>query len=231
MHVFYDPDFVNGQNVLVGDEFAHCVKVLRHDRGDKICIIDGKGHRALVQITRIDKQLLKYTVLERQVAKPKPFRTHLMIAPTKNIERMEWLIEKLGELQIDEITFIETQNTIRRKIRTDRLERKLVSALKQSKGPYKTTLNDILPWKNALSHIDENTLLAYVEKGLPYITESHLKHQSTTLLIGPEGDFTEKETNEAMSKGAKKVSLGHATLRTETAAFYACSAINLTNKY
>jgi len=231
MHVFYDPYFQGQDGSLSGEEFQHCVKVLRQQQGDQINLVNGQGLKALATIKSISKRALDYQIEVVEKSEPKNFSTHLLIAPTKNTDRIEWMVEKLAELQVDKITFFQSTNSVRKKLNTARLEKKVISALKQSKGSYKTHVEDVIPWSQVLSEINANTVIAYVDKELPYITKAISPQQEIKILIGPEGDFTPLEVKEALDKGAKTISLGKSTLRTETAGLFVCQAVNLINEY
>ncbi len=231
LHSFYDPDFDGGDGSLFGEEHHHCVQVLRHAAGDTIKILNGKGLMGRVQIKEVTKKSLNYEILENRELDPKGFSIHLFIAPTKNIDRMEWMVEKLGELHVDKITFIRTANSERSKIRLDRMERKVISAMKQSQSGWKTHFEDIIHFEDSLSAIDEKTLIAHVSREHPYISNELISGAEIKIFIGPEGDFTGEEVMKAQDMGAKAVSLGRSTLRTETAGLMACQAINFINQY
>ncbi|MEM8939916.1 MAG: RsmE family RNA methyltransferase [Bacteroidota bacterium] len=232
MNRFYNENAREGTHVLSEEESRHCSLILRHQEGDKIVILDGKGgiHKSL--LTQINKRSCKYEILESNYAEKKDFEVHLVIAPTKNIDRIEWLIEKLEETGIDKITFIETQNSERRKLRLERLEKKAISAMKQSGSPFLIEINNLTNFNSAVSTINDRIkLIANVNMSNTHISQ-HLKpNENTTILIGPEGDFSDDELRIAKGWGFIPTSLGNNTLRTETAGLMACSFINFINRF
>lgn len=218
MHLFYQPEFTSGEHTLNDEEFHHCVKVLRHVEGDLIHITDGKGSRCSAAIIQINKNALEFSVKEVALTPPPSFEVNLFIAPTKQQERMEWMVEKLCEIGITSITFIQTTNSERSKLRIDRLEKKALSALKQSKGNWITRLNAMVDFDKSLSATQSPIkLIAAVTDNSPFYGSIIRPGISTDIFIGPEGDFTQKEIVLAQNKGAKTVSLGPKILRTETA--------------
>jgi 16S rRNA (uracil1498-N3)-methyltransferase len=232
MHLFYQPLHKNGNFHLENEEFSHCVKVLRHQKGDTIQLTDGKGTLVQAQITDIDKKKLNYHPLKEEQVPKKPFHIHLMIAPTKQMERMEWMVEKACELGIDQITFLYTQNSERPSIKLERLEKKAVSALKQSKGAYKTILEKMLPLEQVITTETTNQkFIAIVKNGLPHLIRQAEPNSSISLLIGPEGDFTNEELTLTEKYGFQPISLGNRVLRTETAGLIAVTLVNAVNGY
>lgn len=228
MHLFYQSQLPEIQN-LDQDESKHCIKVLRKQVGDEINLIDGKGTFYKAKITNANAKKCEFEIIET-IKEPKPsFHRHLAIAPTKNMDRMEWLIEKVTELGIDEISFFQSFHSERKIIKIDRLEKKVISAMKQSMKAKKPILNEIISFNKLLESAEaENKLIAYVN----FENEVHMKNElnnqkDSLVLIGPEGDFTPEEVNLASIKGFKKVSLGNSRLRTETAALAAVHLMNL----
>ncbi len=230
MHLFYKPDLTEN-SALEGDEFHHCVKVLRHKEGDVVYITNGQGIMYKVTINSISKWALQFSTVERLDQLPKPFGIHLFICPTKNFDRMEWMVEKAGEIQVDEITFITSQNSERPKANLGRLEKKAVSALKQSKSAWKMKLNPIQPFSKVIPSLSGDSYLAYVEEKQQSLYHEMKTKSQVNLFIGPEGDFTLEEVILAKENGIKTVSLGKSVLRTETAGLLACHTVNLKNGY
>lgn len=230
MHLFYKPDLAEN-STLEGDEFHHCVKVLRHKEGDVVFMTNGEGILHKVTIDRITRGVLQFSTTERLDQPPKPFRVHLFICPTKNFDRMEWMVEKAAEIQVDEITFITSQNSERPKANLGRLEKKAVSALKQSKSAWKLQLNPIQSFSQAINSLTGESFLAYVEEKQQMLNDVISMGKPTNLFIGPEGDFTADEVALAKKQGIKMVSLGKSVLRTETAGLLACHTVNLVNGY
>ena len=231
MLFFYQPEVPNGLFQLEGDEFQHCVRVLRKKVGDQIGIVDGKGALYTAEINEISKRELTFNVIEKQTLAPKSFYNHIAIAPTKNMDRIEFFVEKACELGVDEISFILTKNCERRKLKTDRLIKKAISALKQSKSGYLTQIKELQPFENWLKSQKQSGLIAMVDDGLPNVNDQLNPEYPATILIGPEGDFTQEEVALAVNAGFEKVSLGKSTLRTETAGIIAAHAVNVANRY
>lgn len=232
MTVFYEKSISEGQRHLSEDESKHCAQVLRKKPGDHVQIFDGMGGLYTVALTEVNKRACQFEVVEETHRAQKPFRLHLAIAPTKNIDRMEWMVEKLGELGVDEITFLKTENSERTKLRIDRLERKAVSAMKQSKYPFLTHINDVRSFKELIqSTNDSEKWIAHVDHEHSYLGTVAKPNKTTMILIGPEGDFSPREVQEATEAGFQAVSLGQTTLRTETAGLAACHLINVINRF
>lgn len=232
MTIFYAKKLNNGVNYLSEEESKHCALVLRHKNGDEIQIFDGNGGKHLAVLTQIHKKSCEFEIIRSEISPKKLFSIHLAIAPTKNMDRMEWLIEKLSEIGVDEVTFIQTKHSERKKLRIDRLEKKAVSAMKQSGNPFLLKLNDLTPYHKFIDSVSsELKLIAHVDDSHTYIREALDPNKSITILIGPEGDFSLDEVEKAKKTGFHTTSLGQNTLRTETAGFVACCAVNSANSY
>ncbi|WP_258098456.1 RsmE family RNA methyltransferase [Marinoscillum pacificum] len=232
MIYFYHPDIVKGSFELPEEEHMHCSKVLRKTAGDKVGIYDGIGGDYTIQLTEVSKKVTRFEVVEKKQLPAKKFYNHIAIAPTKNIDRIEWFVEKACELGVDEISLILTKNCERTKIRIDRLEKKAVSALKQSKSGYLTKINDLVKFDLFLKNTSaDSKFIAVVENNLPYYSKVIRPHNSILTLIGPEGDFTPEEASKAFTSGFEKISLGSSTLRTETAGLAAGHFVNMINEY
>lgn len=231
MTVFFEPHISTGIRSLSEEESKHCYSVLRHKVGDEIILMDGIGTVMSARLSSVGKKICEFEELERKVADPKSFRIHLGIAPTKNVDRMEWMVEKLGEIGVDEITFLKAANSERSKIRIDRLKRKALSAMKQSKYPFLLQINELTTLNDFLtrSQSDEKWIAHVGEH--PYLADMCKKEQSVTLLIGPEGDFSLNELELAQNQGFRPISLGTTTLRTETAGLMACHFVNVVNGF
>lgn len=211
------------------EESKHCVKVLRMQNGDEINLIDGKGAFYKAKITNANHKKCEFEIIETSKEEQSKFHRHLAIAPTKNMDRMEWLIEKATEIGIDEISFFSSFHSERKVIKIERLEKKVISAMKQSIKAKKPILNELKPLNSILENTKaENKFIAYVD----FENKIHLKNElgnqkNTLILIGPEGDFTLEEVQSAIKKGFRKVSLGNSRLRTETAALAAIHLMNI----
>ncbi|MCX2744269.1 16S rRNA (uracil(1498)-N(3))-methyltransferase [Mangrovivirga sp. M17] len=230
MQLFYHPE-IKTDNKLPEQEAIHCVKVLRKTTGDEIHVMDGKGHLYTCRITDTSKKSCEVEILDEKYFKNDFPEINIIIAPTKNSDRMEWFSEKAVELGVGKITVILTDNTERKKFKTDRIEKKIISAAKQAgrfhipqlEGPVK--LSDVLD-KNENSQ----KFICYVEEKQPiHLYDAIVVGQDTDILIGPEGDFSKDEYNNAINHGYKPVSLGEFRLRTETAGISAVQIAVLKN--
>jgi 16S rRNA (uracil1498-N3)-methyltransferase len=230
MTIFYKNDIKEGVNSLYEEESKHCAQVLRHQKGDEIFIFDGNGGKHRSILTQVSKKTCEFKIVESTFTPKKQFRVHLAIAPTKNIDRMEWLIEKLSEIGVDEVTFIQTKHSERKKLRMDRLEKKAISAMKQSGNPFLMQLNELVTYNQFLKTVNADIkLIAHVDSNHSYIGNELKSEKTVSILIGPEGDFSEEEMKQARESGFKAISLGNNTLRTETAGFVACCVVNVVN--
>lgn len=231
MYLFYTPD-IDNCHFLSEEESQHCVRVLRYERGDEILLTDGKGTTYTARITNPHPKHCEFEILSSQRQKKShPFFLHIAIAPTKNIERMEWMVEKCTEIGIDEITPLLCRYSERKQIRTDRLEKIILSAAKQSLTPYLPKLNNLTDYDTFIAQAKEETrFIAHCyEQDKRELKNEIQPGKSCLVLIGPEGDFSEKEVENAIGRGFIPVSLGKSRLRTETAAIVACHTAVLMN--
>jgi 16S rRNA (uracil1498-N3)-methyltransferase len=228
--VFFHPELTSGANYLTEEEAWHAIKVLRLRKGDSVTLVDGKGNSAEAIIADIKSNACLLSGITNIMGSRKsPVNIHLAIAPTKQIERFEFLLEKVTEIGIHRITPLLCSNSERQQIRTDRLRKVVIAAMKQS---LKTTLplldeltrfNDFIKtpgdYLKTIAHCrdGEKSNLAQIVKGSALVQ----------ILIGPEGDFTKEEIQAAMQTGFRSVSLGESRLRTETAGIVAVHTINL----
>ncbi|TKC01932.1 16S rRNA (uracil(1498)-N(3))-methyltransferase [Pedobacter cryotolerans] len=233
MHVFYTPDIASDLYTLNEEESRHCSKVLRLIKGDIIHLIDGKGGFYKAEITEVGKKNVQLQVLETQLEYGKRnHHLHIAIAPTKNIDRLEWFLEKATEIGIDEITPIICDRSERKIVKEDRLEKVITSAVKQSLTAYHPKLNPTITYQNFIKqNLQGNKMIAHCMEGdkVP-ISKNAATQQSYTILIGPEGDFSPEELHIALQNGYKPVTLGNTRLRTETAALAACFEVNYINR-
>lgn len=232
MNRFYDKDAQPPYGQLSEDESKHCLRIFRHQVGDQIEVLDGKGSVHLCEIAEVSKKGCGYTILSTERSLPKDFSIHLAIAPTKNADRMEWLVEKLTEMGVDQVTFLITDHSERKKLRIDRIEKKTIGALKQSGNPYLPIINHHVTFGEFLSKPRNGSkFIAHVDGSHSYLGDAAKAKDDIILLIGPEGDFSDDEVTTAKENGYTPVSLGTNTLRTETAGLVACNQINMINKY
>lgn len=223
---------IQGQEAILSDEeLHHCLQVLRAKDGETVEIIDGSGHLWEAELQIVSKKQVFIPlkkVLTEETSNNAP--CILAVALTKNIDRIEWLLEKATELGLKEFYPIITHRTERKQTRMDRLEKIIVSATKQSERLWKPILHEPIDFKDFLQK--ENQYSKYIghcedEESKTPFSDVYQKGQSAVVLIGPEGDFTEEEIRSALSKGYTPVSLGDARLRVETAALAACVWMNL----
>lgn len=217
--------------ILNEDESLHCVKVLRHKVGDVIEVINGEGLKAIGKIEAAHAKQCAVSLSQIEtLPKPRNYYLHLAIAPTKNIERTEWFVEKAVEIGIDEISFLHSKNSERTVVKDDRMRKVAESAVKQSKQAYLPKLNSIIDFKAFIKQASADIrLIAHCEPDKKeLITGVKSIGKSIIVLIGPEGDFTKDEITLAL-ESYKPVSLGKSRLRTETAGIYVCNAFSLLN--
>ncbi|WP_192820783.1 16S rRNA (uracil(1498)-N(3))-methyltransferase [Rufibacter sp. LB8] len=233
MHLFYTPDLSPdaADYTLSEEESKHCSRVLRLGVGDKVTLIDGWGGLFSSEITEATGKKTKLRILEKQIEFGKrSYRIHIAVAPTKNMDRIEWLVEKAVEMGIDEITFLQCARSERKALNLDRIEKIAVSAMKQSLKAYMPKLNELTRYTDFLKSTKaENKFIAHLVEG----QERHSLAKSISgeaeylILIGPEGDFSPEEVDQALKAGFKAVTLGSSRLRTETAALAACHTIHV----
>lgn len=229
MQLFYKANF-GSEHYLDEVDSKHCIRVLRKKVGDIIQVTDGRGNFFSCSIEEDHPKKTKLTVLEIQTEFEKPERNiHLVIAPTKNLDRMEYLVEKAVEIGVSQISFICTQNSERRTLKLDRLNRIAISAMKQSLKAYLPNLNELVPISDFLNSCEDATcqnFLAHLSEDSERLVKKILGNE-VCILIGPEGDFSKDEIILAQAKGFQLVSMGHSRLRTETAGIVAVSLLNI----
>lgn len=229
MQLFYQPNISEGIHYLDDEESRHALKVLRLTEDSEIQLTDGKGSFYQAKITKANPKKCEFEIINQSKETPNATFRHLAIAPTKNLDRIEWFLEKAVELGVDRITFLNCDHSERKILKLDRLEKKAVSAMKQSGQAFLPQLDEMITLKSFLKETKANhKFIAYVDFG----NEAHLKDlvqsdQSNLILIGPEGDFSSKEVELALEAGFIKVSLGLNRLRTETAGIAAVHLMNL----
>lgn len=230
MHLFYQPN-IETEGILDESESSHAVKVLRLKNGDIISVLDGKGKILKSVITKADFRKCEVSIMEETFTPHLPFRSGIAIAPTKNADRTEWFVEKAVEIGIDEISFIQCERSERKHLNVDRIRKVAISAMKQSLKSYMPKISELTPYSIFLKNCNsEHKFVAHLGEGeRNYLQTSVVAESNTTVLIGPEGDFTEGEIRKAFDSGFKPVSLGESRLRTETAGIVACHILNLAN--
>lgn len=237
---FYVPDAGNVME-LPEEEAQHAVRVLRMQQGDEMMLMDGKGTFYRAAVAEATKKRCFYHI-EEQLPQERQWapHLHLAMAPTKNMDRTEWFAEKATEIGFDELTFLKCKFSERTVIKTDRIDKILISATKQSHKAWKPVLNEMTDFKSFVEGISANSTNTkkfichcYDEPDLG--TKIELKDalkagEDTLVLVGPEGDFSIDEVRLAESLGFQSVSLGKSRLRTETAALVAVHLMNLVNQ-
>lgn len=235
MQLFYNPTIEESTTQLTFDkvESRHIVKVLRKQEGDVLHITNGQGFLFLSEIVIAnDKKCIVKIISHSKTKKTRDYHLHVAIAPTKNNDRMEWFLEKATEIGIDEITPLICDNSERRIVKTERFQKIIQSAMKQSLQYYLPTLNEPAKFSDFIAQEISGTIcIAHCEEGEKKGLGSILgPKQSVTILIGPEGDFSSKEIAMALSKGYAPISLGENRLRTETAAIVAVQNVAFLNQ-
>ncbi|HNL06595.1 MAG TPA: RsmE family RNA methyltransferase [Chitinophagales bacterium] len=231
--MFYAPQLREQCYYLGEEESRHCSQVLRQKVGDVVLLTDGLGGRYEAKLTEVLPKRCCFVITEALPEYNVPSaRLHLGVAPTKSMERFEWFLEKATEIGVTDITPIFTQRTERSRLRLDRLEKIVVSAMKQCMTCYLPHLHEPVELLRLLK--DDNLLSGYSQRFIPYvnpdngtIAQYYQKKQHTFILIGPEGDFTAQEVGAALAKNFVPISLGKNRLRTETAAIVCCHTVRL----
>ena len=221
MKLFYGE--ITGNTVIINnEEQQHIVKVLRMKSGEEIFVTDGKGNLAKGNLVFEGKKVhLEILEIKEKLPNFSP-QLHIAIAPTKNIDRIEFFVEKAVEMGISEITFLQTEKTERKNISIEKLTKQAISASKQSLRFHFPKMNDLVKFSDFIKNLNaETTFVAHCNENLERI---HLRdidsRENITFLIGPEGDFSDKEIQILVENGIKAVSLGNQRLRTETAGIF-----------
>lgn len=227
---FYAPD-IETTLTLPQSDSQHCVKVLRMNTGDELEIIDGRGNSFHCVLVDAHPKHAAVEIIRKEY-EPLPWTQHITVAvaPTKHMDRMEWMVEKLTEIGVNRIVPLLCRRSERREIKTERLEKIAVAAMKQS---LKSVLPEITPMMPVDRFIDHTTdcqkFMAYCDPSIPRLSlaREYSPHTSAAIMIGPEGDFSPEEITHALSTGWKPVTLGDNRLRTETAAIVACDTFHI----
>jgi 16S rRNA (uracil1498-N3)-methyltransferase len=232
MNIFLVEKTDNSTAILSEEESYHCIKVLRMRQGDSVEMVDGRGgcYKGIIEDADSRKCRIKIQQTEKEYGK-RNYLIHIAIAPTKNIDRLEWFLEKATEIGIDEITPIICQRSERKEVKTERLNKVIVSAMKQSLKAYLPKLNNVVPFPDFVkSNQSAQRFICTCEAPANFHLKNVYQGEKTALiLIGPEGDFTADEISLAVKNNFKEVSLGTSRLRTETAGIVACNILSLLN--
>ena len=214
---------------LSEDESKHAVRVLRLNEGDAIDLLDGRGGLYTATVADANPKRCQLRITHHETVAPRPYFTHVAVAPTKNLDRMEWFVEKAVEIGVERISFLRCARSERRELKLERLEKIAISALKQSGQAWLPQLDELVDYAAFVASIaPETTFIAHLEAGertaLAQVASAGL---GCCVLIGPEGDFTPAEINLALGRGIRPVTLGASRLRTETAALAAVFTAHL----
>ena len=232
MHVFYTPDIATSCE-MPEEEAGHCLRVLRLSTGDEVTLTDGKGNFYKAIISAATNKRCQLKIVET-IHKEKGWMgwLHVAMAPTKNMDRTEWFAEKATEIGFDELTFLNCRYSERKVIKTERIEKILVSAIKQSLKANKPILNEMTDFQKFIAQdFKGQKFICHCYEGeKPLLKETIVPGEDALILIGPEGDFSEEEVSKAIEAGFQPVSLGKSRLRTETAALVAAHTLNLFNQ-
>jgi len=223
MHTFFAPDLLGPTYTLPEDESKHAVRVLRLGAGDAVELLDGRGGRYQAAVADANPKRCQLRITAHEQVAPRSYFTHVAVAPTKNLDRMEWLVEKAVEVGVERISFLRCARSERRELKLERLEKIAISALKQSGQTWLPQLDELTDFAAFLKEVEPVTsFIAHLEEG----ERTDLKQVAALaprccVLIGPEGDFTPAEIEQALQLGIRPVTLGASRLRTETAALAA----------
>ena len=231
MHVFYTPD-IDICLELPEEEAGHCLRVLRLGVGDEVMLTDGKGCFYKAVISAATGKRCQVKVVEK-IEQEKFWKghLHLAMAPTKNMDRIEWFAEKATEIGFDELSFLNCRFSERKVVKTERIEKIVVSAMKQSLKARKPIVNEMTDFAKFMQRdFQGQKFIAHCYEGeKPLLKEVLKPGEDALVLIGPEGDFSPEEVQKAEALGFQPISLGKSRLRTETAALVAVHMMNLFN--
>lgn len=233
MQLFYAHELKGELHTLEEQESKHIIRVSRMKCGDTIQLTDGAGKMCTGELVNEDPRRCEVRIIEVQEEYGKRgFHLHVAIAPTKNINRFEWFLEKATEIGIDEVTPLICHRSERKVVKTERLNKVITAAMKQSVKAYLPLLHEATAFKEFVTakHSGQK-FIAYVEEGEhPSLKSLYTIGKDATILIGPEGDFSPEEVEFARKKGFALVSLGESRLRTETAGLVALHTLTLLNR-
>ncbi len=234
MNIFYTPNITaDSTYVLDETESKHAIKVLRLNQGDSINLVDGKGTFYTAEISNAHHKKCEVTIINQQKEDNNKPIIHIAIAPTKNNDRLEWFVEKTTEIGVSEISPIICDHSERKILKKERIEKRAISAMKQSLKATLPIINDATTFKSFISSIPESTekyIAHCYNENQKHIKEIYTPDKSCVVLIGPEGDFSPQEVELALQNDFTPISLGKSRLRTETAGLVACNIVNLLNE-
>ncbi|WP_035558223.1 16S rRNA (uracil(1498)-N(3))-methyltransferase [Hymenobacter sp. IS2118] len=223
MHTFYAPELSGTAYTLPEDESKHAVRVLRLGAGDDVELLDGRGSRYTAAVADANPKRCQLRIIQQETVAPRSYRTHVAVAPTKNLDRMEWFVEKAVEVGVERISFLRCARSERRELKLERLEKIAISAMKQSGQAWLPQLDELQDFGAFVAGMTAKaTYIAHLEEGeRTDLAQVAATGSGCCVLIGPEGDFTPAEIALALECGIRPVTLGASRLRTETAALAA----------
>lgn len=223
MNWFYTPNLTKNSSeyTLSEDESKHACKVLRLKKGDELSLLNGLGCTFLAEIVDDNSKKCHLKIKSFVFEELSPYSIHIAISPTKNLDRLEWFVEKASEIGINEISLILCKNTERKVVKEERIQKILVSAMKQSQRKYLPKLNPLVSLEQFLQEHSKGAV-AHCYQGNKLSLKNTIQKKDYPILIGPEGDFSSEEIKLLLQKGYDPITLGKNRLRTETAGLYAC---------
>jgi 16S rRNA (uracil1498-N3)-methyltransferase len=227
MHVFYHPEQTIETGFLSESESHHAIKVLRLKAGDKAMVLDGRGGKLEVVLTETDPRKCAFRVNFREEVKPRGYNVHIAIAPVKMNDRMEWFLEKATEIGVDRITPVWCERSERKQINSERWEKTVIAAMKQCKWPWKPDIANAVSLRDFIGNSEPGFIAWCGDETFKQLQKQDFSQDKITVLVGPEGDFTENEVKIAIEHLWTPVSLGPSRLRTETAGLVACMTVHL----
>lgn len=246
MHLFYQPNIVlpppraeltytdlpDDIRYLTEDDSRHAMRTLRLKPGDAMAVTDGRGNQYSAIITPSTGKLTSFRIADTRKTPPRPFSIRICVAPTKSPDRIEWFVEKAVEIGIERISFFFGKHSERRVLKLERIEKIAAAAMKQSLQSWLPQFDDAMPFAELLQTISEpQRYVAHLPDNEPPVNlaKAATPGGSSVVLIGPEGDFSDVELQQAADAGFRMVTLGANRLRTETAALTACQLLNFIN--
>jgi 16S rRNA (uracil1498-N3)-methyltransferase len=232
MNIFYKPGLLAESYFLDREESDHAVRVMRLKKNDRVIIVNGKGDWGEAELTMVRPGHCEYEI--RKVIpeyEKRNYHLSIAVAPTKNADRMEWFLEKATEMGIDSFIPLSCSHSERKVLNTERLRKIAVAAMKQSLKAYLPEIQEMVPYSDFIRQpLKGYGFIAHCHtRNIPHLANVLKKGDSYTILIGPEGDFSDEEVSLAVQYGFREISLGSARLRTETAALAACHTVALIN--
>jgi 16S rRNA (uracil1498-N3)-methyltransferase len=230
--LFYFEDITEPTFTLNAEESGHIVRVLRMKEGDVVDFTDGKGNLFHCRLLDENHKACQFEVMQKTIGKDhREFEIHMAVAPTKNINRYEWFLEKATEIGVDRILPFTSKHSERKVIKKDRLNRVITAAVKQSLKTFHPVLDELTTFQKLIDiPFDGDKFIAYIDENVTLeLSQAYHPNKNALILIGPEGGFSPEEAAQAKASGFEPVRLGPSRLRTETAAVAACHTIHILN--